>query len=389
MDSNDVMGLFLERLNAACPRRKSGRLVKLLLVAVGREPNVLVLRLRGTTKVFRIYDEGLSNFCECLAEGSAALMHGYSNGLYDTPDLYELLLALWSFQRVVRFFSPAKVATQRKAGTRGNNRDVALHYDLPVELFHSFLGSHMAYSSTSTSSGFANISLSYKQSYQQILAELNLSPRSLVIDLGCGWGAFLKYVLATTDHDVIGVTISPTQADFISKQINSKRCSILLGDFTEASTLPSEGDGLVLMESLEHVDPCQRTSFLRMLRKQYPTSRVVIQATTVSPLDRILRGNRSTVLTSVVFPGPGQIPDIRSIRTAASAAHYRVLTVRDISTEYRDILLSWFTTFEVNKNRLHHFPSAFIRAWSFYLAGLASANESGRTHSFQILMEPL
>jgi cyclopropane-fatty-acyl-phospholipid synthase len=96
-------------------------------------------------------------------------------------------------------------------------RDIEVSYDVSNEFFRLWLDDRMHYTSASFTSGRDNETLEEAQiNKSKILydyAEMN--PDKLILDIGCGWGANLEFLVSQGVKRIHGITLSTAQHDEI------------------------------------------------------------------------------------------------------------------------------------------------------------------------------
>ncbi|MBB5350244.1 tocopherol O-methyltransferase [Haloferula luteola] len=103
-------------------------------------------------------------------------------------------------------------------------------------------------------------------------ARLRLEPGMRVCDVGCGYGKMAESLAETFGVEVLGVTISPRQAEASGRD---PRVEIRLGDWLSCEWDEGSFDGALAVESIEHMeDPA--AAIARMARVVKPGGRVVL-----------------------------------------------------------------------------------------------------------------
>jgi cyclopropane-fatty-acyl-phospholipid synthase len=365
----------------------------------------LVVRPVGSYGSYRIIERSRGSFLRAAATGSAELLASYAKGEWDADDLYGLLSALWCTEQALRKLrlgmwpldwlrATAGRLNSRRA-TRHRETDyskAAAHYDLPIELFKEFLGHNLAYSAAAIRVNAIDEDSAYDEYYRDILQKLvGDRPQQVILDLGCGWGAFARYVMTKTSHSVHAITISSSQADYIKRELSAyipARLTVVVGDFTRAQNMPATVDAAVLLESIEHIRRNDRLDLFGRLRTLYPDARIMIQFSAIPSWTESQKSGKATAGNSLIFPGPNEVvPTRRAIVRQARRAGYRVLFSEDLTAEYATITFGWRARFRAGAGELASImPSELIRAWDFYLTGLTAAFGRRTLFNYQVII---
>src|SRR6185312_15054797 len=99
-------------------------------------------------------------------------------------------------------------------------RAVRHHYDLPPEFFELFLGPSMTYSCAIFSRGATTLEEAQETKLELVCTKLDLKPGQRVLDIGCGWGSFARHAAEHHDVKVVGITLSPPQAEVGQRRAN-------------------------------------------------------------------------------------------------------------------------------------------------------------------------
>ncbi len=130
-------------------------------------------------------------------------------------------------------------------------REVEVSYDVSNEFFRLWLDERMHY----TSAVFEHENETLEQAQvnkSRILYDFaELSPEKTVLDIGCGWGANLEYVVQRGIKEAHGITLSSAQFEEINarKIPNLKAWCVDYRDYKPAEKY----DGLISIEMIDHL----------------------------------------------------------------------------------------------------------------------------------------
>src|SRR5262249_5869042 len=89
----------------------------------------------------------------------------------------------------------------------------ATHYDLGNDFFEEMLGPSMVYSCAYWKDA-TNLDGAQAAKLEPVCDKLGIERGGRVLDIGCGWGAFARHAAERRGCHVLGVTVSPPQAEY-------------------------------------------------------------------------------------------------------------------------------------------------------------------------------
>jgi len=112
---------------------------------------------------------------------------------------------------------PIPDAELRPAGRRHSmdrdQRAVRHHYDVSNEFFAHFLDDSMTYSCAVWDRGATTLEEAQFEKLDMVCRKLELKPGDYVLDVGSGWGSFARHAAREYGARVLGITLSPPQAE--------------------------------------------------------------------------------------------------------------------------------------------------------------------------------
>lgn len=358
----------------------------------------------GANATIQVHSE--SFFDQLLWHNDIGLGETYSKGVWDTPDLTEVIhfflgnrgdisnrnflhnlsdRAIGTFQRAVHQIAPQN----DEAGSRQN---IAAHYDLSNELFSQFLDSTMMYSSAIFSDpcdGEEDLTIAQKRKNRLLAEKIDISENDHVLEIGCGWGGFAEQVASETGCRVTAVTVSEEQYKFARERISEAgledNVEIRLQDYRK---ITEKFDKIVSIEMLEAVGHDFHTEYFRCIdRLLKPAGLAAIQTITIQdPLYNQYRWSMDWIRKHI-FPG-GLLPSLTRICEVTSRETSLIIqNVDAIGLHYANTLRRWRDRFNENWDKIHPlgFDDYFRRTWNYYLASCEAAFAYGHINNLQIV----
>lgn len=326
------------------------------------------------------------------------LYEAYFDGSIDIPgDLVAFLRQRSAFvkhtitrqhlQWAVTNFVPEMVAHSRDADARAARE---LYDDKGEEFFRAFLGERMSLSCSHLESAADTLDRGCEQSAVRICEKIGLRASHRVLDVGCGWGAFLAHVAGTRGAEGVGVTLSRGQEAFANQRFAhlgiEQQVRALLADYRD---LPAEKfDRIVCIEAVERVGVKNLKAFFEKLHDHLKDDGLLLLQWT--GLRRHLRPEDlmwGLFINKYIFPGADAALPLSSMLKVAEKAGWEVQGVENVSRYYTRTLERWRRNWESNRERVvAAHGERWFRIWQFFLAWSQIVGEQGSAACFQVVM---
>lgn len=255
------------------------------------------------------------------------------------------------------------------------------HYDIGNELYSAMLDKRMIYSCANWS-GVTNLDDAQELKLKLICERLNLQSGMKILDVGCGWGGFAKYIVENYNVSVVGLTVSQKQYEFAKKSCEGLPIEIRLQDYRELLKTKDEFNRVVSIGMFEHVGyknyPIYMKTISHCLKKEGIFYLHTIGANKSN--------NSSNIwINKYIFPN-AYIPTIAQL--ASSFENQFVMeNWNNIGPNYDLTLMAWYQNFTQNWDKLSHkYDERFRRVWSYYLLSCAGSFRARHNQVWQIML---
>jgi cyclopropane-fatty-acyl-phospholipid synthase len=236
--------------------------------------------------------------------------------------------------------------------------EIQVGYDVSNEFFRLWLDEKMHYSCAIFDEDNPTLELAQRNKCRILADFAEVAPDSLVLDVGCGWGANVEYLARERMvKRVHGITLSPAQYD---EAVSRRLPGVQLWCTDYSKFTPSERyDALVSIEMVDHlVSPQQqreghavaiyRDYFNCMAQWIKPGGYFGFQAIL---RDRVPRGRADLedlqLTANVIFPG-GLNPRLEQL-VAASAPAWEILELVTSRENYGRTVAEWLRRMRANQ----------------------------------------
>jgi len=255
------------------------------------------------------------------------------------------------------------------------------HYDTGNNLFVPMLGKSMAYSCGYWSGNppAAGLDEAQEAKFDLICRKLGLKEGMSVLDIGCGWGTFMKYAALKYGIHAVGVTVSKEQAELAKDLCKGLSIEIRLQDYRD---IDGKFDRVVSVGMIEHVGHKNYRTYMEVARRNLKDGGSFLLHTIGNEL--------STTATDpwigkYIFPN-SHLPSIEQLG-AAIEGHFVMEDWHNFGADYDKTLMAWHANFEKAWPDLKgSYSDRFYRMWRYYLLSCAGAFRARRIHLWQVVL---
>ena len=349
----------------------------------------------GPHGVLHIRDKRLMG--RVLKDGEVGFGEGYVEGLWDSPDLAQLLAVMhlnephylgpYEKNPLARFagWLSHRLRANSRAGARAN---IEYHYDLGNDFYKLWLDETLAYSSAVFAAPDQALQDAQLNKFRLMHERLDLRPEHHLLEIGSGWGGFAIYAAQRSGCRVTSITLSKEQlaeararaaaagvADRVTFQLRDYR------DVREAY------DRVVSIEMYEAVGeqywPAYFATIAAVLK---PGGRAAIQGITISPKLFPNYRRKRDFIQKHVFPG-GMLCPPGLFQDQALGAGLVPQDARFFGLDYAATLAHWHRNVLAARERVvRQFDERFLRLWRYYLAYSECGFRTGSCDLMQVTL---
>jgi len=326
----------------------------------------------------------LRAFSLAISSGDIGVAEGYFKNYWHTDELEKMLrLALQNrayFDKLIygTWFGSLiyKIKHFLHRNTKAQSKkNIHAHYDLGNQFYGLWLDPSMMYSSALFNGNYQQaLQDAQNAKCENILSNLNASEGDKILEIGCGWGNFIKRA-NERNVAVDGITISTEQLNYVQQELQVKGPNTSLAQINSAAVLQDyrdcnlQYDGIVSIEMFEAVGEAFWPSFFKTIdRCLKPGKKAVIQTIVID--DALFPEYRTGTdfIQQYIFPG-GMLPSASVFETQVKAAGLKVKDRFYFGQDYAQTLRIWADSFnqQVEAIKTLGFKDEFIRLWNFYL----------------------
>src|SRR5579862_989498 len=331
----------------------------------------------------QVHNEELYN--RILRDQTLGLGEAYVEGWWDVNSLDECFFRILRTElekqlkpswKLIWMYVKAKLFNQQ---TKSSSKKVIdLHYQLGNDLYEVMLDPLMTYSCGYWKNAHT-LDEAQRAKYDLIARKLGLKSGMRVLDIGCGWGGFAKFIAEKYGVSVVGITLSSNQAEYAQKMCAGLPVEIRIQDYRE---IDEKFDRIVEIGMFEHVGVKNYRPFMEVVHKCLQDDGLVMLHT--------IGSNKSQIATDLwidryVFMG-GHLPSITQIGAAIEGL-FVMEDWHNFGADYDKTLMAWYANFSNNWFKIkNNYSESFYRMWRYYLLSCAGSFRARHIQLWQVVL---
>jgi cyclopropane-fatty-acyl-phospholipid synthase len=269
-----------------------------------------------------------------------------------------------------------------------DSKAVRHHYDVSNEFFELFLDKSMTYSCAIFSRGAKTLEEAQFAKLDLVCKKLALKEGERVLDVGCGWGAFVIHAAREYGTRAVGITLSPPQAQLARRRVAeaglSDRVEVRVADYRDLHG--ERYDAIASIGMVEHVGEANIDVYAQKLRSLMgPDGRLLNHG--IAHLRQGL-GYHGDFTQRYVFPD-GDPLHLSRVQLALERAGFVTEHVEGFGGDYYDTLTEWIKRLDQNLVRAEQLAGPErLRVWRLYLRSARNIFKTEFVSIYQVLARP-
>lgn len=338
------------------------------------------------------YDVKVNNqdfFRRFLTDGRLGLGESYMDGWWDCEEIDVMLYKLITAEKVIvsHVQTPKTMLNMLASkviphGNKWRSQEIGkFHYDIGNELYEKILDPYFNYTCGYWAGGAANLEEAQIAKMDRICQKLMIKPGMKLLDIGCGWGGFAKYVAEEYGAYISGISVSEEQLKYARKLCEGLQTEFHFLDYRD---LNETFDRITTIGMLEHVGLKYYRNFMEKVHSSLTDDGIFVLHT----IGFNTSDFKNPWLQKYIFPGCF-VPSIKHVAEAYEGL-FVLEHVENIGFDYEKTLLSWYDNLERYWKEIQAFDpekynERFFRTWRYYLLSSAAGFRARKIQLWQFV----
>ncbi len=263
------------------------------------------------------------------------------------------------------------------------------HYDVGNDFYRLWLDPNLLYSCAHFNHPDQSLEAAQNEKLDIICRKLNLKPEEQFLDVGCGWGALVRFAAKNYGVKACGITVSAEQFAFNKLKVTEEglqdRVKISFLDYRQLPDKPSF-DKASSVGMIEHVGISNYPLYFSCILKTLKPGGLFLNhgISTHTRWDGNSAGER--FIHRYIFPD-GDLARLSTIADNAEQSGWEIVDVECWRPHYARTLRAWAANLErVGDQAVKLIGAPKYQLWRLYLLGSAMAFENNHMTIFQTLL---
>jgi len=332
----------------------------------------------------QVHDERL--YSRVLTQGTLGLGESYMDGWWDAEQIDVAIHKLLVHDIKAHFPVDLSLYGSALKGVLLNLQRSRVsevgekHYDIGNDLYDAMLDKRMIYSCGYWKDA-QTLDAAQEAKLDLICRKAGLKEGMRILDIGSGWGGFLKFAAERYGVSGVGITISKEQAAYANAHRDGLPIETRLMDY---QSLDEKFDRIISIGMFEHVGYKNYRIYMEKVRSLLNPGGLFVLHT--------IGGNHTTThgdpwSEKYIFPN-GMLPSPKQMATAAEGL-FVMEDWHNFGADYDRTLMEWHKNFEAAWPEFkHRYDERFYRMWRYYLLSFAGTFRARKIQLWQLVLSP-
>ncbi len=263
------------------------------------------------------------------------------------------------------------------------------HYDVGDDFYQLWLDPWMIYSCANFEHPLMSLAEAQERKLDITCRKLKLEPGDKLLDIGCGWGAMLRWAAKYYGIQGYGITLSQKQVEYNRKRIKEEgledQLEVKLLDYRDLPDIPTFNK-IVSIGMIEHVGLKQYPAYFQHAYQCLQPGGLFLNhgITSTDQWQGSSVGER--FINRYIFPD-GELIQLTPMLQEAEKARWEVVDVDNWRPHYALTLRCWADNLAHAKTEAVQFiGEKLYNIWQLYLIGCAIGFERNQMGIYQTLL---
>jgi len=268
---------------------------------------------------------------------------------------------------------------------------IADHYNRGNDFFEWFLGPLMVYTSGVFEHEDDSLETAQVNKFETILQKLHIKEGEKLLDIGCGWGAFIRHATKKYKLKCVGVSLSSSQAEWHNQKckdenIDVNDCQFQCKDYREIK----EGEKynkISCLEMSEHVGVLKYSAFAKQVYNLLEDDGIFyLQIAGLRMATQIEDYCWAFFMDKYIFPGADASLPLTFPIIQLELAGFEIDSVKNIGIHYSLTIKRWYDNWVKNKEQsTNKYGKSWYRLWEWFLAWSTIIARQGNSTCYMIV----
>ena len=215
--------------------------------------------------------------------------------------------------------------------------------------------------------------------FDLICRKLDLQRGMRLLDIGSGWGGFLRYAVRNYGVEAVGISPADNQINLARERSAGLGITFIQQDYRD---LKGQFDRIVSIGMMEHVGPKNYKTFFEKCDELLTKDGRMLHHTIASNLTKQVT---DPFFDRYIFPG-GVLPSLAQIANAVENK-FIIEDVHNFGPDYDRTLLEWQKNIAAKWDEIPQYDERFRRMWDYYLLSSAAGFRAGHLQLLQCVFQ--